>query len=831
VIAVLRSQLRGLARRPGRLLLTGSAVLVAAFVLFGTVLAQRVAEQTVLDTFSGTPAATSMVVEAAETGGIGATELSRIRSVPGVAEAVGRIQAGLQVAGTADGYLSVDADPGPGPLSRLTLRSGGYPTRAGELAVDARTAQRLGVAPGGQLTVRLGDRSGKGVQVTVTGVVDGPASPSAQAYAPDTVVADLLGEARYSRVDVRAAPGVSAVQVAERLAESVGTGGRVTSGDRVRLAEATAAAKQLDQVFALVGMFVLIAVVAAALVATSTFRIVFAQRMRQLALLRAVGAHRGQLVGALTVEGALVGVAAGAAGVLLAAATSRGVPALADAAGTRLSVPPPPIGPGVAVVLGAMLLTITAVLAPAAAAATVSPLQALRSAGTVTAAPGLPTARRYAGLLLAALAIVVVGIVLVALPGPDATDYSPTAGLELIVLSGALAFGALVALGPALVRPILMAAARPLRRLGPTGILAVRGVGGAPRRAAAVSVVVALGVTLIAGTVVGAASLGAYADRGLALQAPADFQVSGGDANLARQLAAAPALAHVTSFRLVQVSLGATSGTALDLDLGALPALQAVYPASGTLADLRPGRVVLAGQTARALHVAAGDPVTIRTDKATLHATVAATLSDSAPLNASAVLAPADLDTLGAGPEPTGVLADAAAGDQARQAAAAAIRAVAGTNTGVEVAVLADARDATTEQIAGLFATALGLLALTVLIAVVGVGTTTALMVVERTREFGLLRALGLPRGGLRRLIGLEAALYGLIGAALGVLLGVPYAWLVVRVLNLGAPLRLPAGQLLLLFFALVTITAVAGLLPARRAVRVSPVAALGTVE
>jgi putative ABC transport system permease protein len=124
---------------------------------------------------------------------------------------------------------------------------------------------------------------------------------------------------------------------------------------------------------------------------------------------------------------------------------------------------------------------------------------------------------------------------------------------------------------------------------------------------------------------------------------------------------------------------------------------------------------------------------------------------------------------------------------------------------------------------------AIGLISLTVLIAVVGVGTTTALSVVERVRESGLLRAVGLSRPALRAMLTAESGLYGVIGAAIGLALGVPYAWLAVKAIGVNAPLALPVGQLALVFVALVVFTALAGVLPARRAARVSPVVALGT--
>jgi putative ABC transport system permease protein len=145
------------------------------------------------------------------------------------------------------------------------------------------------------------------------------------------------------------------------------------------------------------------------------------------------------------------------------------------------------------------------------------------------------------------------------------------------------------------------------------------------------------------------------------------------------------------------------------------------------------------------------------------------------------------------------------------------------------VTVLADERDEVNQVLNSVLAVALGLIGLTVLIAVVGVGTTTALSVVERVRESGLLRAVGLSRSGLGAMLTAESSLYGVIGATLGLLLGVPYAWLSLEALGVNAPLELPVWQLAAVFAVLVLFTALAGVLPARKASRISPVAALAT--
>jgi putative ABC transport system permease protein len=262
-----------------------------------------------------------------------------------------------------------------------------------------------------------------------------------------------------------------------------------------------------------------------------------------------------------------------------------------------------------------------------------------------------------------------------------------------------------------------------------------------------------------------------------------------------------------------------------------LPQLGKLDVTAGRLADLAPGRVVISGFTADLTGLGLGDEAIVVADKRTVRLRVAAVLPDSAPLGSALVVDPADLTALGAPAGYAGVLADATtSGEQGRTDGRKAIADVqAASGAQYDLAVLADQRDQIDDNITLLLVIALGLIGLTVLIAVVGVGTTTALSVVERVRESGLLRAIGLSKGGLRAMLTAESALYGVIGAGIGLALGVPYAWLAVKALGVNAPLTLPVWQLAGVFVVLVLMTALAGVLPARRAAKVSPVTALGT--
>jgi putative ABC transport system permease protein len=405
-----------------------------------------------------------------------------------------------------------------------------------------------------------------------------------------------------------------------------------------------------------------------------------------------------------------------------------------------------------------------------------------------------------------------------------------------VVASGALAFLALVVLGPRLVRPLLTAVAVPLRRLGAAGRLAVAGVGGAPGRAASVSVVVALGACLIGSTLTCLASLEAYDDYRQAVAAPADFALTPGDdkpldAELAADLRRHHELTDVTAFRTAEVGEGIRTATLTDLDLATVGSGVRLTARTGSLDRLAPGHVVVDADHAHSLGVAVGDRVTLTYKKRPVHLTVAATLSGEGPYGGNFFVPAGDLTRMGAAAAPTVVTADAA--QDGPYGRAAARRAITATLTGPErgdgrvVAESASGKDSRSDDLRTMATTVVLVLCLTVLVAVAGVATTASLTVVERTREFGLLRALGLGAGSVHRMVTAECALYGVLGGILGLALALPYSWLAVRTVETSAPFTLPAGSLALVFTALILVTATAGMIPAVRAARTSPTVAV----
>ncbi|MGC9382600.1 FtsX-like permease family protein [Streptomyces sp. MH13] len=850
---VLGSQVAELMRRPGRFAATGLSLLIAAFVVFGTVMTQQILTATAVEKFRGTPEAVSIVVTPGDEGAdLGESRLREIRETPGVVEAAGRIEDGTALDGSAvERYLDLSADPGSGALAEVRLLEGTYPSGPGRLAVNTRAAEEYDLAPGTPLTLLQPDgEATRRVTVEVSGIVRSTATDDAEptGYAPGPRLRTLLGASSYSRIDIRTdtTPSASSTpsapvsaELTERIRQAV-PGAEVRSGDEVRDEEAREAVAAAKDNLDLVTVFLAVAVGAAVLVATSTFRIVFTRRVRQLALLRAIGATPRRLAAALVVEGAVVGLLAGATGVSAAWGCGQLVPPVAGRFGHDLSTASQvPLTAAALTVLGTGLLAVLSVLAPSLSASRVSPLQALRTAASEESTVS-GTGRTVLGLVCAAGAAFLAWQQYGGLPQPGDTEYDRFTALTAVVLSGGLAFLALIALGPHAVRPVLSAVAVPLRRSGAAGRLAVAGVGGAPRRAASVAVVVALGACLVGSTLTCLASLDAYERYRQAVAAPADFRLYPRDSetldrSLAADLASRPGLADVTAFRTAEVVDGEYGATISDLDLGTVRSGVSLTTRTGSLDDLGPARVVVDADRAHRLGVRAGDRVTLTFEGRPVELTVAATLTGAGPWGGQFFVPAADLTRMGADTAPTTVTANAA--EDGAQGRTSAQRAITGALTGPERGdgrVLAEdsaGQAGASEDLRTTATTVIMLLGLTVLVAVAGVATTASLTVVERRHEFGLLRALGLGGTAVHRMVTVECALYGVLGGILGLALGLPYSWLVVRVTQVNAPFSVPAGELATVFTVLVLVTAAAGMVPALRASRTSPTVAVARSE
>lgn len=721
--AVLLAETR---RKPGRVLLTGLAIIVATVFAAGTMLFSETLRGYLTAGDVVTPADAAVVVHGEELSSQFEKEeaadlVGQVAALDGVEEAVGVWTGSVTTdVNGASTEWDVVSDPMTGPLSRLqTPVQGILPAAPGEIAISEQTAERTGLAAGDTLTIPE-DYDEPERKLTITGVVDVPGSEDEnQMFAVPDDAASLGGWLQ--QIDVAATSGTDATELVGPVGEVVGNPGAVVTGDEQRTVEGENAAETVTAVLVGVGVFAGLAVVAAVVVVASTFRIVLTQRRTQLALLRCVGARQGQLIRAVLAEAVVTGVVAGLVGVAVAMLAGYGLLAVMQGSGMA-DVPDLVVSwPMLAgVLLVAVLATVVAALAPALAAARIPPVAALGTAGSGEA--GAPrTAGRlvFAGLLAAAAAgLAVLG---------SGSGGSPFEAMITIAVSGMTAFAAVIAAGPVLVRAIGATVGRLVAMIGRgPGRLATANAAQVPRRTAATISVLSLGVGLTSALLVALASVQAGAEQTIAEQFPSEILVSALDSSSAEEFAE-------------QLSRDSQLVARADGDV--------------VLVDPAPG-------------------------------------ADSAAVRA-------------------------------------AVEAAASENS-LTVEYAGDARAELENQLAIASTIGLGLVGMTVLVAVVGVMVTLMLSITERVRETGLLRAVGLSRPGVWTMVALEAALSGSGAAVLGAAIGAVYGVLGVKALELDtAGMAVPVPTLIGLVAAVVAVAMLAAVVPAIRAGRVPPIRAL----
>jgi putative ABC transport system permease protein len=691
-------------------------------------------------------------------------------------------------------------------------QTGRLPRSADEIALSSSQARKHGVRVGSTVTLDL--RDGGERSLTMTGTVLSSTGPlSATGYVTEKALAGL-GDVGYPTDVVLAVDGDPRA-VASHLKDAVGSGS-VVDGPVYREKLRLDATRGIDVFQRLIFVFAGISMFVGALVIANTFTILLAQRSRDLALLRCVGALRSQVARSVLIEGTAIGAIGAAIGVLMglgvallgstairhwAPATAMGTPSLTLAAVMI------PVLLGVAVTLAGSYL-------PARRAGAQSPLSALQPQDAVDLRTRSGVVR-----LLAAGALLVVGV---------AGLVTGRQGALLIgMLGGMLSFVGVLLLAPVLVPATIRCVGPLARRLGLAGRLAHLNSLRNPRRTAATATALLIGVTLITAVVVGSASISSKVNTSLDVNNPVDLIASTSTGTIPDRVvdevrrvdgvqaaAALPGTAarigsqDLTVLAVDRATLGLVHGSPAYGDLGpdeiVLPLGLDVAPAGGADDTVQ---VTIAGQT-RTMRVfqavGVGDaPLVSRSTLESMGATIgdarsvwvrAATTSDPGDLSSdvTAIAETAGLDV-------TGGLLDRA-----------------------DILRILDV----------VMAVTIGLLAIAVLIALIGVGNTLSLSVLERVRENSLLRALGLSRSGLRTMLAIEALLMAGVAAVLGVALGTAYAWFGVDAVShevfANAPgLTIPWDRIGLILLVAAAAGLAACVLPARRAARISPAAGL----
>jgi putative ABC transport system permease protein len=715
------------------------------------------------------------------------------------------------------------------PFTAYALRTGHAPRGAGEVVLDAATARTHDVSLGDTVTVSA-TASRQLRVVGLTGVGEGDGLANSTVVLVDLPTAQTLLDlgSGVTSVDVTAADGIAVPDLRADLAQALGTEYAVSSGQDAAAASADAAKESISYL-----RIVLLALAAAGLVVgafliANTFGIVLTQRARELALLRAAGATGRQVFASVLGEALLVALTGAVGGTAAGVAAAYGLRGLARSAG--LALPDGPLtvtGQTLTIAMAAgVLVTLLAALGPARRAARVAPVEAMR---TSDPAPPRPRRRRLiTGWVLSGLGVA--QLVAAAL----LRDIAAVAVGAVLLLTG------LVVLGPVLAPRLAQAVGRPLTALGVPGQLARESTVRNPRRTAATAMALALGLALISfvsvlGTSVKAitAASGEAITADLLVQSSRDEMLGGLSPEIAPRVAGLPEVAASSPTRYGHWLDRGTTSALTAVDPATLPRVADVRMTAGSLTALDDGGIVLAENVAAERGLEVGDTLAMtfpRDGEQQLRVVGLMEDESARALSTSYVI------SLSGYPRHYSENVDAtvyvALSDGVDQAQArTALQAAVADFPNAEILDQAEAaagRAAAIDQVLGLITVLLGF---AVLIALLGITNTLALSIVERTREIGLLRAVGTTRTQLSRMVRAEAVLIAAIAVVAGVALGLGLGTAALAGLASDSPLviRVPVVQLLVVVGAAVVAGLLAGLLPARRAARLDVLTAIAT--
>jgi putative ABC transport system permease protein len=842
---VLRVSLRNLLTGKLRLLLTVAAVTLGVSFVSGTFVLSDTMVKAFNELYTGLNSGTDVVVrsesaytDVTTTGGqvppMDEATLTTVRDVPGVEAAQGAVS----------GYaLIIDkhgdpVQPGGAPTigtsigqdrrlyGALTFRDGRAPDGPSEAVVDAQTAEKAGFKVGDHMDVVL---QGGRQTFTVVGILGFGETDSllgATVAGFDlTTAQQLLGKVGLlDAIEVKAEDGVSPTELRTRIAAVLPDGIEALTGEQ-SAANDTASVEDALGVFTTVLLvFAGVALLVGSFVIWNTFNVLIAQRRRQVALLRAVGATRRQVLGGVLVEAGSIGLVSGGLGLVAGVGLALGIRSLLGLVGVDIPSTAPAVEARTVVIglLVGLVVTTLAALLPAWSATRVEPMEALRDAAATS---------KTAGRLRHTLgwSVTAAGAALIA--------YCSIVGDQRwwTVIATLTAFAGLVFVGPSL--------ARGLSHLGEHGRrgggwrLAARNVGRNSRRAAATAMALTIGLAVVAAVAVTAASLKDSVteavnggNRSDLILEPAGAGM-GFSPSVADLLRSRSDVRDVVELREWGARVGGEGTTVTGLDTDGLDRVLDLGMESGRVSDLGPGRILVSTVKAEHLGLGPGDDVAVTfPDTGDKTFVVAGTFGKGSLINASYVVSMPDYTANVAWPLDAAILLTTAPGVDPVQVRTD-IEDALSDYPNVTVNTPSDITRQARESVDQLLGIVTALLLLAVVVAVLGIINTLALSVVERTRELGLLRAVGSTRRQVRAVIRRESVLMSLLGALTGVALGTASGIALSRALvDEGiTTVTVPTTTLLVYFAIAVVVGVLAAVGPARRASRVDVLRAVTT--
>ncbi|CAM5452227.1 ABC transporter permease [Streptomyces aurantiogriseus] len=837
-----RTALRNVLAHKARLLMTVLAVMLGVAFVSGTL----VFTNTISDAFQKSSAKGFDQVDVAVTAKyqeskgdqVGRTPdltqalLERSTKVPGAAGAIG-VVTGFTAMADKDGKLIGDGFQSQGGNywgdkdPRYPLKSGSAPQGKDQVAIDSETARRAGYKVGDTLRLSV---DGPVLAPKITGIFttdDGNVAAGGSLALFDTATAQqLFGKVgTYDEIDVKAASGTSQTTLKAALDKALPqnlvettTGKKLADDQAERIASGMSGLRQGLLVFAGIALFVGTFIIA------NTFTMLVAQRTKELALLRAVGASRRQVTRSVLIEAFVVGAVAGVTGLVAGIGIGAGLRSLMGTLGATVPDGPLVISPGtiVAALAVGIVITMLAAWLPGRRAAKIPPVAAM---GSLHAQPTTKSLvlRNTLGALFSAAGIATV---------LAATTMSGSDGQAPMGLGAVLLIIGVFILTPLLSRPLIAAAAPVMRIFGVSGKLARQNSVRNPRRTAATASALMIGLTLITGMTVMAGSLQKSIDKMATAAIRADYVVSMANGNelspdVEKKLGRIDGVTDVSPMRNANSRIDGETEFLTGVNGTAIGKLTDLKVDEGTFA-VGGTRVVVDDQRAEQYGWKAGSTFTVAYEDGKKQKLTVSGIYEGNELISGILLDNATL---------TPHLSDKAdmmvmvkTSDGASDATKDKLEKALGSNPAIQVQ---DKKDLSNE-IAQMFTLILnmvyGLLAMAVIVAVLGVINTLAMSVFERSQEIGMLRAIGLDRKGIKRMVRLESLVISLFGGVLGIGLGVFFGWAAGELLGTSMAtyeLVLPWGRMALFLLLAATVGVLAALWPARRAARLNMLAAI----
>jgi putative ABC transport system permease protein len=838
--------IKGMLAHKLRLVLTSASIALGIAFLAGTLMLTDSMHRAFDDVFAKANSGTDVAVraEASSIGGdaahkpIPASLVRTVRSVDGVAAAEGQVSGGYAMLVGPDGKPIQPPGGAPtwggslpqdkGLRGDVRINTGRAPAKADEVVIDASSAKNAAIPLGSRIKILF---QGPAEQFTVVGTVqfagkDDLGGTTAALFEPATAQRVIGKAGFYDSIAVRAVHGVSNETLAKRIDATLPKGVEALTGQAVAAEQSNMIKQDLGILNTSLLVFAGIALFVGSFIIWNTFSMQVAQRTRELALLRAIGATRRQVMRAILLEALVQGLGASVLGLFLGLGVARGLSWTMSLFGMELPTATPRLqGTTVlAALLVGTLVTLVAAIAPSRRATRVLPMEALRDS--------TPGAERFSKRrLVIGLAVTGVGVAALGAGLGGAPPWLILVGIVAAVLG-------VTTLAPLFAGPLASLLGHPLRSRGVPGELARQNAMRNPKRTASTAMALVIGLALVSSVTVLAASIKASVHDILGKEAtaelyvkPDDNQAPGLSREVAKSVGDVDGVAVVSQSGFGRAKFTGQLTSFASIDPRTVEQVLSVGMEAGKPRDLTDGGVLVSKAKADANHWKVGDSVPAEfAQTGTKNLRIDGIFSRKGYFDADYLISLGAHDEQDSRRLDSTVFVKTAAGADA-DAVQKRVSTALAAHPGTKVLNQKELQKESDGEIDLLLNLIIVMLLLAVVIALLGIVNTLALSVFERTRELGLLRAVGMTRGQVRAMVRWESVIISVIGASMGAVLGIGLGASFVKALaDQGFGSMAVPGKQLLLYVALAAVAGViAAIGPARRAAKVDVLRAVVT--